>query len=331
MKKRKICKTSEVNLAQYHKKRLSMKIFLISFLLLVLSGHLVASEDAKENEYKLIPIGVYSYASLASQSVHSPGVAIALKNDINMFVASYQYSKFMKDPLFNAPSDYHAANFLGDIYHEAWNTLVIFRSESDDPFGGGLRTFQLGTAVGYDFFNEESSALIFGLGLAVGDFGVKLSNGKPLLVIPVPLIRYQKESDFIKIDFSFLTGPNFSMTLGAKSKIRLTNDVRFDRLRDAGDIIFESILWYRFFDSTHEFGDFAGVGIGLKREDATFDLANREEVFSVQYYGGFVTFDISILKISAGYTFGAVERHGDDFTTDLNNGFYTEIQGLYQF
>ncbi|MDH5717940.1 MAG: hypothetical protein OEZ22_09910 [Spirochaetia bacterium] len=324
----KICK---VNLTKYPVKMLSMKRILISFLLLVLSGHLIASEDTKENEYNLIPIGVYSYASLGSQSVHSPGVAIALKNDINMFVASYQYSKFMKDPLFNVPSDYHATNFLGDIHHGALNTLVIFRSESDDPFGGGLRTFQLGTALGYNFFNGESSTLIFGMGLAVGDFGVELSNGKPLLVIPVPLIRYQKESDFIKIDFSFLTGPNLSMALAPKNKIRLTGDVRFDRLRDAGDIIFESILWYRFFDSTHEFGDFAGIGIGLKREDATFDLANREDVFSVQYYGGFVTFDISILKISAGYAFGAVERHGDDFKTDLNNGFYTEIQGLYQF
>lgn len=292
---------------------------------------LFALEATEEKGYDIIPMAAYAYVSLDEQSIHTPGIALAVQNDTKTYIATYQYTSLNEDPLFGVPKLYHAINFLGDLHSGPWNTLLIFRSESDEPITGGLRTFQMGGAFGYDFLFSRKSSLIFGMGLAGGDFGVELSNGKPLLLIPIPMIRYKREATFYDLEFSFLTSPNLTLTIAPQRKLRLSGDVRIDRLRDAGDIIFESILWYRFFDDSHEYGDFAGVGIGIKREDATFDLANREDVFSLQYYGAFLTLDATVLKVSAGYAFGAVERHGEEFKTDLSNGFYVEIQGLYLF
>jgi len=325
-KERKLCAGSVIRM-----KTVLVFILLAGSSVFAVEANPEEIKEQKEAGFNFIPIGIYGYASLGSQGMHSPGFAAALKKDKTMYVGSYQNIRLSEEPLYDVGRNFHAINFLGDIYHGAWNILAIFRSESDDPFGGGLRTMQFGSALGYDLFHGKKSSFILGLGIAVGDFGVELSDGSPLYVIPIPFVRYQTEGNFMKVDFSFLTGPNLALTLAPKSKVRITNDLRFDRLRDAGDLIFESLLWYRFFDSNHEYGDFAGVGVGLKREDASYDMADREDLFSIQYYGALVVFDISVLKISGGYAFDAVERHGDEFKRGLENGFFGEIQCLYQF
>lgn len=316
---------------QYKKiAKWKITLLLLSITILLFLPNLY-SADRDDRGYNIIPIAIYRYLSLDSQIVYSPGAALAIKGNKNLFVGSYKYTQFKEDPLFNVPKTYHEIDFLGDIHQGSWNTLLIFKSRSDKPVAGGLRTFQLGTAVGYNLFFGNTASIIIGGGIAVSDFGVVLPNGKPLPVIPVPLIRYSNEWKLLKLSFDFLTGPNVSLTLAPQKKIRVTADVRMDRFRDAGDIIFESILWYRFFDSSHKLGDFAGIGVGMKRDELAFDLANRSDAFSVQYNSAFAVLDLSLLKIQAGLTFNAIERHGDDFKTTINNGFFIEFQLLYQF
>lgn len=221
------------------------KLWKFLVVALLFSGQLLfprpgeASEDGETEKYNIIPIGAYSYVSLGTQIVNSPGLALALQSQNSLYVGSYIYNSFEEELLFDVPEDYHRVNFLGDIHRGPLNTLLIFRSESDEPVSGGLRTFQLGTAIGYDLHFGSSSSFILGGGLAVSDFGVDLPDGRPMPVIPVPLIRYSNKGKVLNISFDFLTGPNLSTTLAPESKIRITSDMRMNRFRDAGDIIFE--------------------------------------------------------------------------------------------
>ena len=313
------------------KIRKLLAFFLFCAIPTIFADPCEAEEENKDPGYNIIPIAEYSKVKFGERSVESPGLAIAVKNENNKFIGAYQYSEFKEPPLSPVPFRYHAINFLGDINHRPWNSLIIFKSQADHPVTGGLKTYQLGLARGYYLWDENNSSLVLGGGIAHGDFGLKLAGGKVLPLIPVPLIRYRKEWEYLSLSFDFLTGPNLSWTLGPRSKIRLVCDVRMDNFRDADDIIFESILWYRFFESNHEYGDFAGLGLGLKRDELSFDLARRENSFALQYNSAFITFDISLLRVTAGRTFNVIERYGDEIKTSLEKGKFAEFRLLYLF
>ncbi len=270
---------------------------------------------------QVLPLLSYDYLSLDDQSIHSPGTGLMVAGENAMAIGLYTLHSMEKAPSDAYPTVYHSLEFVLDGHKGRHTYLAVFKSESDKPVYGGLNTFQSAAVYGYRLLDGTRLSLVLGGGLAVSDFGIEGANGEPWPLIPVPLIRMNYSSRWLESSFEFLTGPNFGFTLAPEKQIRFTGDFRMDQFRDIRDLIFESALHYRFFPADHPMGDLAGVSIGFKNDVYAFALAGEEEPLEIQYYSVFGTIDLTLLKISGGYTF----TEGND-----KNGLHLSLQGMYQ-
>jgi len=122
------------------------------------------------------------------------------------------------------------------------------------------------------------------------------------------------------------------ITIAPKERIRFTADMRMDYYRSINDLIFECILWYRLFDENHRFGDFAGIGIGVKNESTAFvitGLSSTKSIdFEFQYNALFAVLDLSIINIQGGWIFDSRYMIDGKITRNPGRGFYISIQGI---
>lgn len=308
------------------KRRISTKKKGCALLLILcmITTILAAQENEEQREAKahLLPLLNYDYLSLGSQSVHSPGTGLIVTGENVMAVGLYSFHSLEKAPSNSYPTEYHSLEFILGGHKDRHTYLAVFKSQSDKPVYGGLNTFQSAAVYGYQLIDGPRLSLVLGAGLAVSDFGIEGANGGPWPLLPVPLIRMNYSSEWMETSFEFLTGPNLCLTIAPEKRIRFTGDFRMDQFRDIHDLIFENALHYRFFSADHPMGDLAGVSIGIKNDVYTFDLADEEEPLEIQYYALFGAIDLTLLKISAGYTF----NDGNE-----KNGLYLSLQGMYQF
>lgn len=314
-----------------------MKInMLMLFILLMMATAAIAENHNREDkdEVKIIPVVQYDYLSLDSQSIQSPGAGIILQSKDVMFVGVYTRHTFGEELSYDYPDVYHTIDTLLDGKSDRHQYLGIFKSESDLPVAGGLHTFQAATVYGYEIIAGNRLSLVLGGGLAVSDFGIERDNGEPWPVIPVPLVRMNYSSEWIKAKFECITSPNLSFTLVPESRLRLTVDLRMDQTRDMRDLIFDFALAYRFFKPDHEMGDYAGISAGFKNDNyGAFCLKGKDgdESIEVHYYSVYGTVDLSLLKITGGYAFKGRELYLEKNKVDAGNGYYLSVQGLYQF
>jgi len=309
------------------------RIITAIIITLVLSYPAFAQAEEKDDPDKInyIPLLSYDYTVLGDQKIHSPGGGLVVQGKDALFVAFYK-NTYLASPLERgAPDRYHSITTFADIQNGRNNYLAIFRSESDRPVAGGFNTFLTGGAYGYQFFTGKSFSLTAGAGLYLSDVGVDLPDGKALLIVPCPLLRIKSETDVINTSFEFISGPNLNVVVLPKSRIRLTGEFSMNEFRDARDMIFDFALAYRFFDASHEMGDFAGVSAGIKSAEYSFDLSDNAETTGIQYYGLYGKIDLSFLAVSGGYTFEGIERHGDNFKKSIGDGYFVAVQGAYQF
>lgn len=297
-------------------------------------------EKAKDGVY-FIPLLKYDFLSLDSQNIRSPGIGIAVKSDDVLFVGLYTRHSFEGPLLFDYPGVYHSIDVLLDVRKNRHQYLVIFKSESDQPVYGGLKTYQTAIMYGYELVHRRNFYLVFGSGLAVSDFGIELSNGKPWPLLPIPLIRMKYESIWLYASFDFLTTPNLNLTIGPKSQYRFIGEFRTEQFRDMRDLLFECALAYRFFPVDHPMGDFAGISVGVKNDNyGAFNLSNKYKAFNlgsgdesleIHYCAVFGRIDLSVLKITGSYAFSGRELYREKGTRDIGEGYYFSIEGLYQF
>lgn len=315
----------------------------ISCFMISISVYSEEKKGKNSDNLNAIPLFKYDYLSLDSRTIHSPGAGLVLQTEDLMFVGLYTRHSFEKPVLYNYLNDYHTIDSLFDGKINRHQYLGIFKSESDMPVKGGLKTFQAGAVYGYEIIKGKELSFVLGLGLAVGDFGIDFSNGNPLPVIPIPLIRMKSGCQWFKSSFDFLTTPNLNFTIGPKSQIRITGDIRMEQFRDNRDILYEFALYYRFFPATHNMGDFAGVAIGIKNDNyGAFDLRNSfksslrseedtDESIEIHYNAVFARIDITLLKITAGYAFSGRELYREEIKRSTGNGYIVSVEGLYQF
>jgi hypothetical protein len=122
------------------------------------------------------------------------------------------------------------------------------------------------------------------------------------------------------------------MTIAPKKRLRFTADLRMDYYRGIEDILGNCILWYRFFDKDSATGDFAGLGMGIKNDSLGFDLSSaKDKKYELQHSAIFGVFDISVLKIEAGYIFDSRTFIDEQKSVSPGKGFYIALQGMYQF
>jgi len=322
------------------KEKIMKKNLLISLILLfTLTIPLTAQNENENGGVHFIPLLKYDFLSLDSQNIHSPSAGLVVMSDNVMFVGLYTQHSFDKQLLFGYPEIYHSIDILFDGQRNRHQYLGIFKSESDQPMYGGLITFQTAVAYGYELVQRKNYSLVLGGGLAISDFGIELSKGDPWPLIPVPLIRMKYNTKYLETKFEFLTSPNFDLTIGPKSQFRFVGECRMDQLRDIRDLIFDCSLAYRFFPVDHPMGDFAGISVGIKNDNyGAFNLGSydkidfeEDESIEVHYNAVFGTIDLSLLKITGGYTFQGRELYREEDTRDIGNGYFLSIEGMYQF
>jgi len=310
-------------------------IIIISVILtLAAAASAAENSDSDKEKIKVTPLVQFDYLSLESQSIQSAGAGIVLNNEDVMFVGIYTRHSFEEQLLYDYPDVYHTIDTLLDGKNGRHQYIGIFKSESDRPVSGGLYTYQAAAVYGYEFFKGKSLSLVFGGGLALGDFGIERKNGDPWPVIPVPLMRITYSSDWIDTKFECITSPNISFTIGPESRIRFKGDFRMDQARDIRDLIFDLSIDYRFFNSDSESGDFAGISAGFKNDNyGAFYLGEEdgEESIEVHYYSLYGVLDISILKITGGYAFKGRDLYREEYKVDSGDGYFISVQGLYQF
>jgi hypothetical protein len=104
-----------------------------------------------------------------------------------------------------------------------------------------------------------------------------------------------------------------------------------DQFRDSRDLIFETSVEYRFFDSDGPVGDLAGVSLGFKNDSLGFTAGKTDEEYELQYCALFAELDLAILTLAGGYAFEGRERRGEDDIRRIGSGYFVSLQGLYQF
>jgi hypothetical protein len=207
--------------------------------------------------------------------------------------------------------------------------LGIFRSPSDEPVYGGLRTFQ--AALGYGYELVRNNALSLTLGAAVGLSEFDIGGDITVPVFPFPLVRFGFTSSWLTISFDFLTNPVFDIVIAPESRIRVNGSFQMVYYRDIRDLLFDCTLWYRFFTKEHQMGDFAGLGVGIKNSGEDFLLSEKGKTHEMAYYSVYGVIDLSFLEISGGYVFNGRERYGDNAAQSLGNGYFFGVQLAWQF
>ncbi|MBF0194926.1 MAG: hypothetical protein HQL71_10215 [Magnetococcales bacterium] len=305
--------------------------------LLVMFPVVSFAQDQSETNLKpvqIVPLVQYENLSLESQNIQSSSAGLQIIGTDVQFIGLYTQHVF-KEPLNSGfPRRYHTIDVLLDGKNGRNQYLGIFKSESDKPVSGGIDTYQAAGVYGYEVIQKPNFSFVLGGGLAVGNFGIETDDGENWPVIPVPLVRLNYHSDWLEAKFEFLTSPNISFTLAPKDRIRLTGDIRMDQFRDTRDIIFEVALAYRPFSNKNEMGDYTGIALGFKNDHyGPFKLGNKEEEESIEvhYYSLFAEFDISVLKITAGYAFGGRSLYNETDKLNLKEGSYVSVQGMFPF
>jgi len=273
-----------------------MKILLPILLIFTLSAAIYAQDT--EKDWTLTPLVNYEHLSFQEQLIFSPGEGIMFtkgnidpafpKERDSLLVAGVFKHYIIQEVEGSYPDLYHSINFMIERKIKRHFFLGLAVAESDKPFYGGWRSFTAGPGYGYEFIRNENVSLTLGIGVAIGDSGIDLPNGGDLLVMPIPIIRFNLDTSLIDLSFEYLTKPALSITLLPEYRIRLVNTFTAVKLpfRDMRDFIFDTRLMYRFFSNDSKFGDFAGIGMGFKNGAFGVPLAEEEKSYEVVPHEG---------------------------------------------
>jgi hypothetical protein len=312
-------------------------LFLIAFVTAV--PVFAQTEDAG-TKTSFAPLAAYNYIHLEEQAVHTPlfGLALMAGDHGKPYTGIHKsfFAAALYQPTFftngNKDSTYHRLDVQLDGRIERHNFTGLFNFKSDKPVTGGLHTINAGAAYGYEIIRRDIVSFVLGAVIAVGDFGVDMSNGDPLPVFPLPFVRLGFDTRWFDMQFEYMMSLGMKFTIAPESKVRFTSEMKMDYYRSIEDIIGEWTLWYRFFTKDSRLGDIAGIGAGLKNDALDFNLADgRDNTFEMQTSSFFACLDFTVLRIDAGYIFDSRYLHNGEKTTSPGKGLYVSLQGQYKF
>lgn len=289
-------------------------------------------ELTEQKNTQIVPLAQYEQLNLSTQSVQSISAGLAVQNENLMFMSIYSGTAYEAPLTETVGQRLYSFETMIDGRVGRHQYIASIQTESDQPLSFQWSDLQAGVAYGYEIIAQPNLSVVAGGGFAYGDFGIETSNGENWPLIPIPLLRVHHSSDIAETTFEFLTSPSLSFTLAPKNKVRLVSDIRFDQLRDSRDIIFETALHYRFFSADHEYGDFAGIAVGIKNDHyGSYKLMQDVEPAELQYMAAFAAVDITLLKLTTGYAFNSRTYQEGKNNQQLGEGFYFSVQGLFAF
>jgi hypothetical protein len=298
---------------------------IVLFLVLLCNFMAVA---VAESAPQYLPLAKYDFLSMDNQQISAAGGGLVVVSDKIFFAGIYTNHSVQNQPEPGYPENYHGIELIMDGKIERHGYLAAFQSVSDQPVYGGVHTYQAALAYSYELIATDHVKLALGAGLAVGDFGIELSNGKPWPILPIPLIRISYVSPIIDLKIEFITGPNVNFVVAPDGRFRFLGDFRMDEFRDIKDLIFECALEYRLFPSGHAMSDLAGISAGIKSDRPSFVPALKGEDLDIHYYALFGRLDLSLLNISAGYVLDSMQTLRKEESARTGEGFFISIQAV---
>jgi len=310
---------------------------LICLFILLFTGLL---SFAEENDIRIVPILNYDFVSVENQNYHLPGGGLILmkgnhsplwnENPDNLMVGAVYKTTIINNVPFDYSNVFHSVELIGELRKNRHFIQGLISSYSDMPFYGGLHTTYSQIGYGYQFIRREYIKLTVGAAFGISDFGFDLPNGGTWPLLPSPIIEFEFFSSLFNLSFIW---PELKTTIGPESRIRMTSTVKLEiwKFNDIHDMLFDCILWYRFFDKNFVYGDFAGAGIGIKNSGLDFTLNEKGNYYNTHYYSLFGILDAGLLKVSGGYIFYSREFYGNSNVKLTGKGWFIGAQILYQF
>ncbi len=309
-------------------KKLCLGKLAACFSILMFSTVFLYSSASGEDSRQSAILYQGEQLSLQEQQIKRHSAGLYHQQPNLKFVGLYSLSEFQESLFHGFSQSYRSVDLLFDASGEKFEYLGIYRSETDHPSIAKLHTFQAATAIGYKISTTDTSKLTIGGGVAVGDFGVELSGGKSLPVIPVPLIRWNYQTSFLQSKIEFLTSPNWEITLCNSCDFSLAGDFRMDQLRDDRDLIYETRIDYKLFPATSELRNAIKLSIGMKNDslgEYVLEAGDGEETFEFHYKAAFISLDASLLKIEAGYAFSGRELYRGEEKRGVGGGQFLSL------
>lgn len=292
-----------------------------------LSAFPVKSEES--NMY--IPLARYDYIAFDSQAIRTAGLGSVLIGETFTIFGTYKYSSFSEPAPPGYPETFHSINIMVETHKDKHQVVTNFISESDQPVSGGWVTFQGSAIYIYQLVKNEKWSIGLGLGMALGDFGIDLEGGGNWPLLPIPYLGIGYTTSLIKGEFSFVSGPSLSFTFFPEKRFSISGEFQMEKFRDLRDLIFTAGLHFRFFTEDDPSGDIAGIAIGVRNNNSGFTPRGSDDSYEMQYYSLFTELDLAILKITGAYAFKGRERLGDNLILERGDGFFLNLQALYQF
>jgi hypothetical protein len=318
-----------------------MKLFGFALLFVLVSSVVLFAEE-RSKSWNLMTMAGYEFLSFDDQKIHAPGEGIMftmgdmdppVSEPRNSFVIMGMAKQFFLQESQNGYADvYHSMSVMAEKRIGRHSIIALAVSETDKPFYGGLRSFIAGAGYGYEFIRKENMSLLLGIDAALMDSGIDLPNGDPFPVMVLPRILFHAETSWLDFSLEFLNQPQIGVTLFPHAKLRLINAVVVPMsFRDERDLVFDTMLMYRFFSEESRMGDFAGVGIGFKNSGFGSTLAEKDKTYDILYHSVYGKVDLSFLQITGGYLFNGVESYDSDRRKDIGGGFYADVMLGWQF
>jgi hypothetical protein len=286
------------------------------------------------------PVISYKITSFDDVVFHNPtgGLSVTRINPAtkNVFSTTAMYSATIADGIENNyPSLYHSIvlSFNGKAgRHTGFGAIT---ANTDEPFYGGLHTFNAFAGYTYDLINGPHFSMDLGAYLIFMDINVNLPDGTPWLIWPLPGIALRWDYEWIDI----------GVFPGVKITIADGKPVSFTMYKKSND--FDLSLWRHYYGKRQSRLEVLGIGAGLKNTTSQVKTA-AGDIYGINYYALYGSLRIlRLLEFHGGWTFNGKERYGKinwdnlfemygysdelEYKTEIGNGFFFTISARFIF
>jgi hypothetical protein len=303
-------------------KRIIIFIFALFFMGISVYGD--STDDTPEdtggqnnkNQSKIFPMPSlsYNYISFDKYKLHEVSGKLTL----------FQFNPAEKGKMFSVTLEYSpqiAAEINSDfpnLFHNASlsvmrkiNRHIItgsFSAITEKPLYGGSRTFMGTAGYLYNSVQGEHFSMNLGATLLVMDIGVRMDDGTPWMVWPLPMFTLSWDYEWINVGVM----PGVKITIGPKFPVSL-----IAKTVTGG---YDAALWYRYFKDKNPSDELLGMAVGFKKEASNVMISDGGK-YGINYYALYGSLRLfKFFEASGGWAFDGKEGY-EKISRDTILGF----------